>query len=95
MVSEEKVTCSPPPLFYFSGSVSRFADQLKVHLPDDEGSSRMGDEGCPNENPSVDDATGYSKEEEDEEATSLSCEEFLWNPQVPPLSLGCGMRRDS
>jgi hypothetical protein len=35
----------------------------------------MGDEGCPNENPSVGDATGYSKEEE--EATSVSSEEFL------------------
>jgi hypothetical protein len=35
----------------------------------------MGDEGCPNENPSVDDATLYSKEEED--ATSVSSEEFL------------------
>jgi len=32
----------------------------------------MGDEGCPNENPSVDDATGYSKEEE--EATSACLE---------------------
>jgi len=36
---------------------------------------RMGDEGCPNESPSVDDATGYSKEEVED--TSVSCEEFL------------------
>ena len=35
----------------------------------------MGDEGCPNESPSVDDATGYSKEEVED--TSVSCEEFL------------------
>jgi hypothetical protein len=33
----------------------------------------MGDEGCPNESPRVDDATGYSKEEE--EADSIACEE--------------------
>jgi hypothetical protein len=35
----------------------------------------MSDEGCPNESPSVDDATGYSKEEE--EANSIGCEEVL------------------
>jgi hypothetical protein len=74
MVSEKKVTCSPP-LFLFSGEVPRLSDQPTVHGPNDEGSSRKGDEGCANENPSVDDATGYSKEEE--KATSASCEEFL------------------
>jgi hypothetical protein len=37
----------------------------------------MGDEGCPNESPSVDDATGYSKEEEEEEENSLDLEEVL------------------
>jgi hypothetical protein len=75
MVSEKRVTCSLRPLFLFSGDIPRFSNQPKVHCPDDEGSSRMGDEGCPNENPSVDDATLYSKEEED--ATSVSSEEFL------------------
>jgi hypothetical protein len=76
MVSAKRVTCSPsPPQFLFSGDVPRFSDQLNVHHQDDEGSSRVGDEGYPNENPSGDDATGYSKEEE--EATSVSCEEFL------------------
>jgi hypothetical protein len=74
MVSDKRVPF-PSPRFIFSGDVPRFSDQPKVHRPNDEGSSRMGDEGCPNENPSVDDATGYSKEEE--EATSVSCEEFL------------------
>ena len=67
MTSDKRVTFPPPPLFLYPGDVPRFSDQPKVHRPDDE--------GCPNENPSVDDATGYSKEEE--EATSASCEEFL------------------
>jgi hypothetical protein len=75
MASDKRVTFPPPPLFLFSGDVPLFSDQPKVRRPDDEGWSRMDDEGCPNENPSVDDATGYSKEEE--EATSASCEEFL------------------
>ncbi len=76
MVSAKRVRCSTsPPLFLFSGDVPRFSDQLAVHHSDDEGSSRMGGEGCPNENPSGDDATGYSKQEE--EATSVSWEEFL------------------
>ena len=75
MASDKRVTFPQSSLFPFSGDVPRFSDQPKVHRPDDEGCSRMGDEGCPNEDPSVDDATGYSKEEE--EATSVSCEEFL------------------
>ena len=41
---------------------------------DDDGSSQMGDDGCPNEQ-SGDDTTGYSAEEQDvlfEEANSAS-----------------------
>ena len=57
------------------GHVAPFPDQPKVLSPNDEGSLQMGDEGCPNESQSVDDATGYSKEEE--EADSIGCEEFL------------------
>ena len=53
--------------------VAQFPDQLRVFVPNDEGSLRMGDEGCPNETQSVDDATGYSREEE--EADSGACEE--------------------
>lgn len=53
----------PTPLFLFSGHDPRLSDGSKVQRPDDEG-SRMGDEGCPNESPSVEDATGYSQEEE-------------------------------
>lgn len=34
-------------------------------LSDEEGSSRMIYEGCPNQNPSLDDVTGYSFEEEE------------------------------
>jgi hypothetical protein len=55
-----------------AGDVARFPDEPKVLSPHDEGSSRMSDEGCPNESPSVDDATGYSKEEEED--NSIGCE---------------------
>lgn len=49
--------------------VARFPVPLTVNRRSDDGSSsRMGDEGCPNEGPSVDDATGYSREEEEVEA---------------------------
>jgi hypothetical protein len=75
MASDKRVTFPPTPLFLFSGDVPQFSDQSKVHLPNNEDSSRMGDEGGPNESPSVDDATGYSKEEE--EATAVSGEESL------------------
>jgi hypothetical protein len=75
MVCDKRLPVSPSSLFLVSRDVPPSADQPKVHRPGNEGSSRMGDEGCPNESPSVDDATGYSREEE--EATSVGCEEFL------------------
>jgi hypothetical protein len=60
----DKVTCFlPPPLFHFSGDVPRFSDQLKVYGREEEASSRMCDDGCPNENSTVDGALGYSKDE--------------------------------
>ena len=65
MVADKSVPLPPPPLVLVSGDVPRFSDQPKVHRPNDESSSRMNDEGCPNESPSVEDATGYSKEEEE------------------------------
>jgi hypothetical protein len=66
-----------PPLFVVPGDIVRFPNGREVHdLNDDEGSSQMGDEGCPNESQSVNDATGYSKEDE-EEASSISCDEVL------------------
>ncbi len=65
MVADKGVPPLLPPLVLVAGDVPRFADQPKVHRPNDEGSSRMNDEGCPNESPSVDDATGYSHEEEE------------------------------
>jgi hypothetical protein len=55
------------------GASSGFGLQHSVpHGPraDEEASSRMNDEGCPNENPSRNNATRYPKE--DEEATSVS-----------------------
>lgn len=72
MVSERSVTCSPPPhLFLFSNNIPRFSDQPKVPGRDGEASS--------NENQSVDDATGYSKEEEEtlEEEPLSEGEEFV------------------
>lgn len=62
-----------PPL----GDVAQFLNRSKVcRSNDDEGSSRMGDEGCPNERQSTDDA-GYSKREEEEEANSNACDEVV------------------
>jgi|SRR5579864_558882 len=49
--------------------VARRLDQPLVNRQvDDASSSRMGDEGCPNESQSVQDATGYSIEPEEIEA---------------------------
>jgi hypothetical protein len=49
--------------------VARRLDQPLVNYQIDDGSSsQMGDEGCPNESPSVQDATGYSIEEEEGES---------------------------
>jgi hypothetical protein len=53
------------PLVLMSSDVPGFSDQPKVRRPNDDSSSRMNDDGCPNENPSVEDATGYSNEEEE------------------------------
>ena len=65
MVADKSVPLPPPPLVLVSRDVPRVSDQLKGHRPNDEGSSRMNDEGCPNESLRVDDATGYSQEEEE------------------------------
>jgi len=48
------------------GRVGRCFNQPKSSRPssDSADSSRMGDEGWPNASASVDDATGYSREEE-------------------------------
>jgi len=62
-VSEVSHSAPPSSLFLVSRDVAQFPDQPKVHSSQDGGSSRMGDEGCPNESPSVEDATGYSREE--------------------------------
>lgn len=65
MVADKSVPLPPPPLVLVSCDLPRVSDQLKGHRPNDESSSRMNDEGCPNESLSVDDATGYSQEEEE------------------------------
>jgi hypothetical protein len=64
MSADKSVLLPPPLLVLVSGDVPRFSDQPKVHRPNDDSSSRMNDDGCPNENPSVEDATGYSNEKE-------------------------------
>jgi hypothetical protein len=71
MVSARKVP-SPWLLAPVLGEVARFPDQPNVHNRTDEASSRMGDEDCPDESQSVEDATGYSKEEE---VSAMSCGE--------------------
>ena len=52
------------------GRLWRCFNQPKSIRPssDTADSSRMGEEGCPNESASVDDATGYSREEEEVES---------------------------
>ena len=76
MSFRKEVPLAPLSPFLVPADLLRFPDQPKVLVPKDEGPSRMTDEGCPNESPSVDDATGYSKEEE-EETNSINCEEVL------------------
>ena len=77
MISDIRHSFTMPPLFVVSGDIVRFPNGREVHgSNDDKGSSQMGDEGCPNENQSVNDATGYSKEEE-EQASSIRCDEVL------------------
>ena len=63
MISDRRLPFSSLAPVLASGHVARFPDQPKVLSPNDDGSLRMGDEGCPNESPSVGDATAYSKEE--------------------------------
>jgi hypothetical protein len=65
----------PRPWFWPPAMWLDFPTSPKLSSSNDEGSSRMSDEDCPNESPSVVDATGYSKEQE--EANSISCEE-VW-----------------
>jgi hypothetical protein len=74
MISDRRLPLSSLAPVLTSGHVARFPDQPKVLNPNDEGSARMSDEGCPNESPSVDDATGYAEEEE---VDSIGCEEVL------------------
>ena len=74
MFSDRSLLFPSPPMVLATGDVARFPNQPKVIGSNNEG-SQMSDENCPNESPSVDDATEYSKEQE--EANSISCEEVL------------------
>ena len=75
MISDRRLPFSSLPPVLDWGDVARFPGQPEILGRNDEGSLRMGDEGCPNESPGVDDATGYSKEQEAD--NSISCEEVL------------------
>jgi hypothetical protein len=55
--------------------VAQFPHRPKVDGSEEEASSRMHDEGCPNENRTVDDATGYSKEEDEASEQAALLEE--------------------
>jgi hypothetical protein len=57
MVSDRRIPFSSLAPVLASGHVARLPDQPKVLSSNDEGSLRMGDEGCPNERPNVDDAS--------------------------------------
>ena len=61
---DKSVPCTPLPLCLFSGEAPRLSDRPALCRPSDEG-RQMDDEGCPNEDPSSDDATGYSEGEEE------------------------------
>ena len=74
MISRKNIPLASLPTVLVSADILRFPEPPKILGPNDEGSLRMSDEGCPNENPRMDDATGYSKEEE---ANSLDCDEVL------------------
>jgi hypothetical protein len=65
MVADNNVPLPPPPRVLGSGDAPRRSGQPGVYGLTDENLSRMNDEGCPNDSQSVDDATGYSKQEED------------------------------
>lgn len=89
LVSDKRVTRSqPPPLFLLSGDVPRFSDQPKVYGREEEASSRMYDDGCPNENSTVDDATGYSREEEETLEEGAFSEEGKLYPVANAVSYG-------
>lgn len=62
MVADNHV---PPPPAPAPGSsdLPPFSGLPKIYGPTDESASRMDDEGCPNDGASLDDATGYSKED--------------------------------
>jgi hypothetical protein len=65
MVADKNVPVPPPPRVLVSGDVPRFPDEPRVHRSNDESASRMNNEVCPNESPSVDDGAGYPQEEEE------------------------------
>ena len=60
----DKSTCSALTVCHLSPEALPLSDRLETKSGSKEG-SQMGDEGCPNEDPDLDDATGYSESEEE------------------------------
>jgi len=76
---DTSIPFSPLPICHFSGEDPQLSNRPEVHHLNDE-RTQMGDEGCPNDNPSSDDTTGYSQGEDE----AFAQETF---PEVPePIS---------
>ena len=77
MISETNVTFRPKQGMSFClADVPRSPNWPRVY--EEEAQSRMDNEGCPNESPTADDATGYSQEEEEAlEEEALSEEDVI------------------
>ena len=85
MISETNVTLRPIQDMSFGlGDAPQAPRRPSAY--EEEASSRMDDEGCPNESPSVDDATGYSQEEED------ALEKEALSEEAEAVSSACGTR---
>lgn len=69
MAPERRDSSTEATAHLFGGLGRCFSKPKSIRPSSDSAASlQMGDEGCPNESASVDDATGYSGEEEEVES---------------------------